>query len=75
MFLAGGGVRGGYVHGETDEIGWAPVADALHVGDLHGTILHLFGLDHRRLTYPYQGLEQRLTTVTREARVEQRLLA
>src|SRR5262245_6888518 len=75
MFLAGGGTRGGYVHGRTDEIGWAPVEDPLHVGDLHATMLHLFGLDHRRLTFPHQGLDQRLTTVTREARVERKLLA
>jgi uncharacterized protein (DUF1501 family) len=75
MFLAGGGIRGGYVHGRTDDIGWAPVEDPLHVGDLHATMLHLFGLDHRRLTFPHQGLDQRLTTVTRQARVEPRLLA
>jgi hypothetical protein len=75
MFLAGGGIRGGYVHGTTDEIGWAPVEDALHVGDLHATLLHLFGLDHERLTFTHQGLEQRLTTITRQARVEPKLLA
>ena len=75
MFLAGGGIRGGYVHGRTDEIGWAPVEEALHVGDLHATMLHLFGLDHRRLSFPYQGLEQRLTTVARQSHVEPKLLA
>jgi hypothetical protein len=74
MFLAGGGIRGGYVHGTTDEIGWAPVQDPLHVGDLHATMLHLFGLDHSRLTFRFQGLDQRLTTVTRQARIEPRLL-
>jgi hypothetical protein len=74
MFLAGGGIRGGYTHGRTDDIGWAPVEDPLHVGDLHATMLHLFGLDHRQLTFTYQGLEQRLTTVTRQARVETKLL-
>jgi len=75
MFLAGGGSRGGYTHGQTDEIGWAPVEDPLHVGDLHATLLHLFGLDHQRLTFKHQGLDQRLTTVTREARAEPRLIA
>lgn len=75
MFLAGGGVRGGYVHGRTDDIGWSPVEDPLPVGDLHATLLHLFGLDHRRLTFRFQGLDQRLTTVTREARIEPKLLA
>jgi hypothetical protein len=63
MFLAGGGVRAGYVHGATDEIGWAPVEGALHVGDLHATLLHLFGIDHTRLTFRYQGLDQRLACV------------
>ena len=75
MFLAGGGIKGGYVHGQTDEIGWAPVEDPVHVNDFHATLLHLFGLDHRRLTFPFQGLDQRLTTVTREARVVHELLA
>jgi hypothetical protein len=75
MLLAGGGIRPGHVHGRTDDIGWAPVEDPLHVGDLHATLLHLFGLDHTRLTYRFQGLDQRLTTITRQARVEPRLLA
>src|SRR5262245_6083718 len=75
MFLAGGGIRGGSVYGKTDDIGWSPVEDALHVGDLHATLLHLFGLDHTRLTFSYQGLDQRLTTVTRQAHVEPKLLA
>ncbi|MCI0459181.1 MAG: DUF1501 domain-containing protein [Gemmataceae bacterium] len=75
MFLAGGGVKAGHVHGETDEFGWAPVRDGVHVNDMHATLLHLFGLDHRRLTYRFQGLEQRLTTVTRQAEVIPALLA
>src|SRR4051812_37357845 len=75
MFLAGGGVKAGYVHGTTDELGWAPVEGAVHVNDLHATLLHLFGLDHRRLTYRFQGLDQRLTTVTRQAQVLEALIA
>lgn len=75
MLLAGGGVRRGHVHGETDEIGWAPVRDPVHVNDLQATLLHLFGLDHQRLTYRSKGLDQRLTTVTRQARVVHELLA
>jgi Protein of unknown function (DUF1501) len=75
MFMAGGGIRSGYVHGRTDDIGWAPVEDPLHVGDLHATLLHLFGLDHTRLTFRFQGLDQRLTTVTRQAQIEPRLIA
>ena len=75
LLMAGGGIKAGYVHGETDEIGWAPVRDEVPVNDFHATLLHLFGLDHRRLTYRYQGLEQRLTTVTRASRVVHELLA
>jgi hypothetical protein len=75
MLMAGGGVRPGYTHGETDEIGWAPARDPVHVNDFQATLLHLFGLDHRRLTFKHQGLDQRLTTVTRESRVIRELLA
>ncbi|MBW3542207.1 MAG: DUF1501 domain-containing protein [Planctomycetes bacterium] len=63
VFLAGGGIRGGQVYGETDEIGWAPVKDPVHVNDLQATILHLFGLDHLRLTHRFQGRDFRLTDV------------
>lgn len=61
--LAGGGVRGGTEVGKTDEFGWRPVADPVHVNDLHATLLHLFGLDHERLTYRFQGRDFRLTDV------------
>jgi arylsulfatase A-like enzyme len=63
MWLAGGGVRGGYVHGATDEFGFAAVERRVHVHDLHATILHLLGLDHTRLTYRYAGRDFRLTDV------------
>jgi hypothetical protein len=63
MFMAGGGVRGGLVHGETDDFGWNAVKDKVHVHDLHATILHLLGLDHERLTYRYGGRDYRLTDV------------
>ena len=63
MWLAGGGVRGGHVHGATDETGFAAVEDRVHVHDLHATILHLLGLDHERLTYRYAGRDHRLTDV------------
>jgi Protein of unknown function (DUF1501) len=75
IFMAGGGVRKGYVHGETDEFGWAPIRDPVHVNDLQATLLHLFGLDHLRLTYKFQGLDQRLTSITRESNVVKALLA
>ncbi len=63
VWLAGGGVKGGQVIGETDEIGWNIVADPVHVNDFHATILHLFGLNHERLTYRFQGRDFRLTDV------------
>lgn len=62
-WLAGAGVRGGISFGETDEIGEAAVDDRRHLRDLHATILHLMGLDHRRLTYHHGGLEEKLTGV------------
>ena len=64
MWLAGGGVRGGMVHGATDEFGWHSVQDKVHVHDLHATILHLMGLDHERLTYRFSGRDYRLTDVS-----------
>lgn len=63
MWLAGGGVRGGMVHGATDEFGWHAVKDRVHVHDLHATILHLLGLDHTKLTYRFGGRDYRLTDV------------
>ena len=63
MWLAGGGIRGGMVHGATDEFGWWAVEDKVHVHDLHATILHLMGVDHERLTYCYGGPDFRLTDV------------
>jgi hypothetical protein len=63
VLLAGGGVKGGLTHGETDEIGWNVTLDPVHINDLHATILHLFGLDHLRLTYRFQGRDFRLTDV------------
>jgi hypothetical protein len=63
MWLAGGGIKGGTVHGATDEFGWNAVQDKVHVHDLHATILHLMGIDHERLTYRYGGRDYRLTDV------------
>ena len=63
MWLAGGGARGGYVHGATDELGFAASVDKVHVHDLHATILHLLGFDHEKLTYRYAGRDFRLTDV------------
>lgn len=63
MWLAGGGVRGGFQHGATDELGYEAVAGRTHLHDLHATVLHLLGLDHTRLTYRYAGRDFRLTDV------------
>ncbi len=63
VWMAGGGIKGGTVIGETDEIGWSVVKDPVHINDLHATILHLFGLDHTKLTYRFQGRDFRLTDV------------
>jgi len=64
MVLAGGGVKGGYTHGESDELGFSVARDGVHVHDLQATILHLLGLDHEKLTYRFQGRDYRLTDVS-----------
>ena len=61
VWMAGGGVKGGQVIGQTDDLGWRPVRDPVHVHDFHASMLHLFGLDHLRLTHRFRGLDVRLT--------------
>ncbi len=73
MWLAGAGVRGGQAIGATDELGFRAVDERCHVSDLHATILRLMGVDHERLTYPYLGLDQRLTGVEHRRVIEQAL--
>ena len=63
VWMAGGGVKGGHVHGATDEFGFAAVEDRVHVHDLHATVLHLLGFDHEKFTYRYAGRDFRLTDV------------
>lgn len=63
MWMAGGGVKGGYAHGATDDYGYYAVENKVHVHDLHATLLHLLGLDHERLTYRHAGRDFRLTDV------------
>ncbi|MCG8600549.1 MAG: DUF1501 domain-containing protein [Verrucomicrobiales bacterium] len=63
MFLCGGGIQGGVTHGATDELGYAAVENPVHVHDLHATMLHLLGIDHKRLTFRFQGRDFRLTDV------------
>ena len=74
MALAGGGIRGGVTHGETDEFGYHAVTDIVHVRDLHATMLHLLGIDHTRFSVAFQGLDAKLTGVE-QARVVTQLLA
>jgi len=74
MWMAGGGVRGGMSHGATDDFGYNAVEDIVHVRDLHATMLHLLGIDHRRFAAPFQGLDVRLTGVE-PARVVRPILA
>jgi len=63
MWAAGGGVKGGLTHGETDDFSYNIVKDPVPVHDLHATVLHLLGLDNERFAYRYQGLDQKLTGV------------
>jgi uncharacterized protein (DUF1501 family) len=74
LWMAGGGVRGGLVHGETDEMSYNIVKDPVHIRDLHATILHQFGLKHEMLSHKFQGLDQRLTGVD-PAKVVKEILA
>ena len=62
-WMAGGGIQGGLMHGATDELGYHAVQDVVHVHDLHATMLHLLGIDHKKLTYKFQGRDFRLTDV------------
>jgi hypothetical protein len=74
MFLCGGGVKGGVSYGETDEFGYNAAVDRVHVRDVHATMLRLFGIDHSRFRYKFQGLDVRLTGVE-EAHVLREILA
>jgi len=74
MWMAGGGIRGGMSYGATDDLGYFAVEDKVHVHDLHATMLHLFGIDHRRMTHRYQGLDFRLSGVE-PARVVHEIVA
>ena len=73
MWLAGGGIKGGITHGATDELGYNAVEDVVSVHDLHATMLYLMGIDHKRLTFKFQGRDFRLTDV--HGNVVQKILA
>ena len=74
MWMAGGGIKGGKIIGATDEIGLRAVEDKLHMHDIHATLLSLLGLDHRKLTYLFQGREMRLTDVGGDNDLAKRLI-
>jgi hypothetical protein len=74
MWMAGAGVKPGMSHGQTDDMGYEVVKDAVEIRDLHATILYILGFDHHRLNYPFQGLDQKLTSV-KPARVVAGILA
>jgi hypothetical protein len=75
IWMAGSGVKRGYSHGETDPIGFHPITEPIQPRDLQATLLHLLGLDHKRLTYSFQGLDQRLTGVIKPARLVNEILS
>lgn len=75
VWMAGGGIKGGTVYGATDDFGFKAIENPVQVRDLHATILHLLGIEHDKLTYYFQGLQQRLTQVDGESRVIREILA
>ena len=70
VWMAGGGVRGGLTYGSTDDFGYSPTENPVHMHDLHATLLHNLGLDHERLTYRHAGRDFRLTDVYGEVVTE-----
>jgi uncharacterized protein (DUF1501 family) len=74
MWMAGGGARPGQIYGETDDFSYNIVKDPVHIRDLHATILHQMGIDHDRMSFKFQGLDQRLTGVV-PAKVVKGILA
>jgi uncharacterized protein (DUF1501 family) len=75
LWMAGGGVKRGFSYGETDPVGYEAVIDKVSAHDFHATLMTLLGFDHKRLTYPFQGLEQRLSNVTKSSRVVKEVIA
>ena len=71
---AGGGIKGGQAYGATDDFAWNITEDPVHVHDMQATMMHLCGIDHTRLTFPFQGLDQKLTGVE-EAHVVTKILS
>lgn len=75
LWMAGGGVKGGLTYGETDPLGYNAVVDRVSAHDLHATLMTLLGFDHKRFTYPFQGLDQRLSNVTKSSRILSKIMA
>ena len=73
IWMAGGGIKQGFHYGSSDDFGYDVATDPVHVHDLHATILHLMGIDHKQLTYRHQGRDFRLTDV--HGKVVQQILA
>jgi hypothetical protein len=74
IWLAGGGIKPGFTHGETDAMGYEIVKDPVEIRDLHATMLYAMGFDHRKLNYSFQGLDQKLTS-PKTARIVSEVLA
>ncbi|TAE78656.1 MAG: DUF1501 domain-containing protein [Verrucomicrobia bacterium] len=75
LWMAGGGVKRGFSYGETDPIGYEAATNKVSAHDFHATLMTLLGFDHKKLTYPYQGLDQRLSNVTKSSRVVKEIIA
>ncbi|HMJ56106.1 MAG TPA: DUF1501 domain-containing protein [Polyangiaceae bacterium] len=75
VLMIGGGTKGGFTYGETDELGWTATRDPVDIADVHATMLSLFGIDHTALSFPSRGADQRLTPLTRAARVINDIIA
>ena len=75
LWMAGGGVKGGLTYGESDPLGYNAVVDRVSAHDLHATLMTLLGFDHKRFTYPFQGLDQRLSNVTKSSRILHDIIA
>jgi hypothetical protein len=75
FWMAGGGVKPGFTFGETDPIGYKSIVDPVTINDFHATMLHLLGMDHHRLTWPHQGLNHRLSNVTKPSKIIKGIIA
>jgi hypothetical protein len=75
MWMAGGGVKGGTVYGETDDFSYNVVKDPVHLNDLNATLLHLMGVDHLKLSFKNLGVDMRLSGIEREAEIVKGVLA